>query len=184
MQSRPSLRLLSPICITLIAIGLCFDRFKPAEAQAQPAIAPVAPTLPLNGTLVPIDPATPQAPPTSATSPTPPSALQFTFTNTLEYGDCIEVILQRYKKTREFTSRERQSQCFTNLQQVYPSESLTRVETLNAIATANFYATTLLDRELYPVKGQRMRVAQQFGFIYKIDETDSIIREMASHAEQ
>jgi hypothetical protein len=184
MKIRILFPLLRSACIALASMVLYFDLFNSAHAQTYSPIAPVNPALPLEGTLVPIDPATPQTPTAPDTSFTPPTNLHFAFTNTLEYGDCLEVMLQLYQKTRELTPRERQNQCFTGLQQVYPSESLTRTEALNAIATANFYATTLLDRELYPVKGQRMRVAQQLGFIYEIDETDPIIREMASRAEQ
>jgi hypothetical protein len=183
MNIRTLFCLVSP-CIALASIGLYFDSFNSAHAQTYSPIAPANLALPLDGTLVPIDPATPQTPTAPDASSTPSTNLHFAFTNTLEYGDCLEVVLQLYQKTRELTPREHQSQCFIGLQQVYPSESLTRTEALTAIATANFYATTLLDRELYPVKGQRMRVAQQLGFIYKIDETDPIIREMASQAEQ
>ncbi|HEY9695959.1 MAG TPA: hypothetical protein V6D10_01620 [Trichocoleus sp.] len=186
MQVCILFRLLSPACVALVSIGLCFDAFRPAYAQTYSPIAPVAPVIPLNGTLVPVDPAIPQAPASTApaASSAPSTSLQFAFTNTLEYGDCLEVVLQLYEKTRELTPRERQNQCFTSFQEAYPNGSLTQTQALNAIATANFYVTTLLARELYPVRGQRLRVAQQLGFIYKIDETDPLIREMASQSKQ
>jgi flagellar basal body L-ring protein FlgH len=169
----------------LLGVGISIS-FKSSPAVAQAASSD--PPLPLNGNIVPLgetpSPNTAPASPANSASANQSSAAQFTFTNALEYGDCLEVILQLHAQTRALTQREQQSHCFATIQQVYGGESLSKSQALGLISTANFYATTLLARELYPLKGQRVRIAEQFGFIYKVDEDNPDIRTLAAQAQR
>lgn len=158
----------------------------PELAIAQPYAPPTPFSPPLNGELVPLDaqPAQPTQP-TSSLQPSniePASAMVFSFTDLLEYGDCLEVILKLYDNSTPLTVREQQNSCFERVQAVYGSNGLSRANALQLISAADFYATTLLERALYPPRGQRARIASLFGFIYALDANDLHMRDLATKA--
>ncbi|MUL38414.1 hypothetical protein [Gloeocapsopsis dulcis] len=55
-------------------------------------------------------------------------------------------------------------------------------QALELISAANFYATNMLERKLYPPRGQRRRVAQIFQFIYDIDASDAEMQKLATQS--
>jgi hypothetical protein len=146
-------------------------------------LVPDTTPLPLNGELVPLDSAEPTIAPQSTQDDDSAIAPAFTFTNTLEYGDCLEVILRFHENVGGLREREQQNRCYTEIQQRFGTEGISRDEALRLISAANFYATTLLGTDLYPPRGQRIRVARLFGFIYAIDTNDAQIRAFAAQAQ-
>jgi len=126
-------------------------------------------SLPLNGNLVPLD----SAPPKTGTP-------QFKFTNGLEYSDCLEVILQLYQNQNQLNPQLQRSSCLTDIQKIYGSTGLSKIQALSLVSSANFYATTILSRKLHPPRGQRQRIAKMLGFIYETDANDQQIKDLAT----
>lgn len=135
----------------------------------QPTSPPYPLSLPLNGNLVPLD----TAPPKTGTP-------QFKFTNGLEYSDCLEVILQLYQNQNQLNPQLQRSSCLTDIQKIYGSTGLSKIQALGLVSSANFYATTILSRKLYPPRGQRQRIAKMLGFIYETDANDQQIKDLAT----
>ena len=105
---------------------------------------------------------------------------QYIFTNLLEYSKCLEDILRLYEDKEQVKQQGRQSNCREDVFQASLDNGLSKTQALEIIDTANFYATSLLNQKLYPPRGQRVRVAKLFGFIYQIDANDEIIRRFAA----
>jgi len=96
----------------------------------------------------------------------------FTFTSVLDYSNCLETILQLYQGT---LNAQQQNGC-----EVQSNQQLSKSQALEFISGANFYATNMLERKLYPPRGQRRRVAQIFQFIYDIDANDAEMQKLAT----
>jgi hypothetical protein len=141
---------------TVISFGFGAALTVPALAQLTPV--PI-PTIPTNGALVPLNP-TPAA-----------NQPNFAFTNVLEYSDCLAAILDAYLST-DSSLPTRQNLCQVNIQQAAGNDGLSHSEALELISAADFYSTHFLARALYPPKGLRLRIAENFGFIYQIDQND------------
>ncbi|WP_155823817.1 hypothetical protein [Gloeocapsa sp. PCC 7428] len=62
------------------------------------------------------------------------------------------------------------------------NQQLSQSQALELISGANFYATNMLERKLYPPRGQRRRVAQIFQFIYEIDASDAEMQKLATQS--
>lgn len=168
--------------LVLINLGWNMLIALPGTAQtSSPQLLPDNP-LPIDGDLVPLDPAEPS--PQSTQESDSAIAPAFTFTNTLEYGDCVEIILRLHEGASGLGQREQQNHCYAEIQQRFGTEGLSRAESLRLISAANFYATTMLANDLYPPRGQRIRVARLFAFIYEVDTNDAQMRSLAAQAQQ
>lgn len=99
---------------------------------------------------------------------------KFTFTSVLDYSNCLETILQQYQGT---LNPQQQNGCI-----VQSNQYLSQSQALELISGANFYATNMLERKLYPPRGQRRRVAQLFQFIYEIDASDAEMQKLATQS--
>lgn len=119
--------------------------------------------------------------PLDQSQPTP-AAPVFHFTNVLAYGDCLESILQLFQQPQQLSSRVQQDSCYGDIAQTYGSSGLTRQQALALITAADFYATHLLSGALFPPRGQRIRVAEQFGFLYQVDLNNEQMRSLAAQA--
>jgi len=177
------------LLILLFSFGWSALAVLPGIAQTDSSqgvleLVPDTAPLPLDGELVPLGSEPIQTSPQATQETEEAIAPGFTFTNTLEYGDCLEVILRLYENAGGLRPREQQSQCYREIQQRFGTEGLSRSEALRLVSATNFYATTMLATDLYPPRGQRIRVAALFGFIYSIDTNDSQIRELATQAQQ
>lgn len=146
------------------------------SAQAQ-MVSPLQPAPTSTGDLIPLDRPAQSAPAASQAS----SA--FAFTNTLEYGDCLETILQLYERSDNLSDRVKQGSCYQTIQQTYGDQGLTRSQALSLVSSADFYATHFLSRQLFPLRGQRIRIAERFGFIYEVDSDDDDMKERAASAQ-
>lgn len=176
------LKTVAPAMTALLGVGFIVT-VNADFAIAQPYPLPTQRSLPLNGELVPLDAQPSQPMPSLQPSNVEPSSTPaFSFTNTLEYGDCLEVILKLYGNSGTLTEREQQSSCFEKIRVAYGNNGLSKLDALQLISAADFYATTLLSRDLYPLRGQRVRIASLFGFIYTVDVNDSHIRNLAVQA--
>ncbi|MUL38411.1 hypothetical protein [Gloeocapsopsis dulcis] len=100
---------------------------------------------------------------------------KFTFTSVLDYSNCLEAILQLYQNGT--LNSQQQNSCV-----VHSNQQLSKSQALELISGANFYATNMLERKLYPPRGQRRRVAQIFQFIYDIDVSDSEMQKLATQS--
>jgi len=97
---------------------------------------------------------------------------KFTFTSVLDYSNCLETILQLYQGR---LTPQQQNSCIAQ-----SNQQLSKSQALELISGANFYATNMLERKLYPPRGQRRRVAQIFQFIYEIDASDAQMQKLAT----
>ncbi len=104
-----------------------------------------------------------------------------TFTTVLDYSNCLEDILQLSQNREQFKQRGRRSDCLTDLFRARIETGLSGSQTLQLIEAANAYATSLRPR-LFPPRGQRLRIAEQFGFIYEIDAEDLVARRLAAQS--
>jgi hypothetical protein len=129
-------------------------------------------------------PASAQTPGTSSgeivplSAPAATSNATFAFTNVLEYSDCLAAILDAYLST-DSSLPTRQNLCQASIQQA-SSNGLSQLEALELVAAADFYSTHFLARTLYPPKGLRLRIAENLGFVYEIDQTDPEILQRAA----
>lgn len=149
---------------SLIAIGLGTSFVLPASAQSIPITTA---NLPLSDSnLVPLHSNSNQ--------------INFTFTNVLEYSDCLSAILDLYQGKMPSSLPTRQNACATTIQQAAGSDGLSESEARELLSAADFYSTHMLSRGLYPPKGLRLRIAELLGFIYAIDQNDAEILERAA----
>lgn len=95
------------------------------------------------------------------------STYRFNFNTILAYSNCLEDIIQLYKNQR-FNSQTRHSTCLPEVFQL--GNTLSREQARSLIESADFYATSLLSPALYPPRGTRARITQEFGYTYAIDE--------------
>ncbi len=93
----------------------------------------------------------------------------YTFTNVLEYSNCLEDIIKLYENKGLSATQSRKSSCREDLFSQYKETGIPKDQAAMAIQEADFYATALLNTKLYPPRGQRLRVAKLFGYIYQID---------------
>lgn len=107
---------------------------------------------------------------------------KYTFTSSQEYGLCLEDILQLYIDKELFKLRGRKSNCLANIFEVATDTGISKSQALNLIKDADNYATVILTRKLFPLRGQRRRIAQLFGFIYELDNDDPEIQRLAAQA--
>lgn len=133
-----------------------------------------------------------QSPPTiaqsdggqSQTTPASPNlnqlVTQFTFKNIRKYSDCVEDLLRLYQDKESFGQQGRQSDCIPDVFKSAAKNGLSKQQALEIIKAADNYATLRLYPQLFPPRGQRIRIAQMFGFIYKIDANDEAIRNFAN----
>lgn len=130
------------------------DRIKPLH---NPSTHPVPPS--------PAQPS-PSSSPSNQTTATQ-SSYQFNFTNSFDYSNCLEDIIQLYKNQR-FNPQTRRSSCLPEVFQA-TSRPLTQAQTLDLIRAADDYATLAMSPAIYPPRGLRNRIAQEFGYTYALD---------------
>jgi hypothetical protein len=106
-------------------------------------------------------------------------ARPFEFKNPKEYGDCVEDILRFHSNKEQFMQQGRASNCLSDVFEANASTGISKAQGLKMIQDANFYATSLLTSKLFPPRGQRIRVAQTFGFIYEVDANNEMIQRAA-----
>lgn len=154
--------------VAAIGIGLSLSLAAlPSSAQMAPTSG--APAISPGSNLVPLSPS----------SPSPAVTPSFSFTNLLEYSDCLEAILTLYKNAAP-SSRTQQDTCYGMIQQSVGRDGLSQLEALELVSAADFYTAHFLSRTLHPPRGQRLRIAKMLGFIYEIDQNDpEILREAA-----
>ena len=103
--------------------------------------------------------------------------LRFTFRNVRDYTRCLENVLllhEKYEKPEEFTqlSSEDRNKCTLDVAQVYEYSGLPPCEAKRLIEEADIFATARLQPPLFPDRGIRVRIAQIFGYLYRVDEDD------------
>jgi hypothetical protein len=107
------------------------------------------------------------------------SQYTFTFTNVQQYSNCLEDIIQLYKDKERFRRQGRRSTCLADIFQKNSEQGLSKDQALELIRTADSYATSsFLVVPLYPPRGIRRRIAQEFGFIYKLDADDQDLQRL------
>lgn len=107
---------------------------------------------------------------------------KYEFTSSQDYGLCLEDILQLYIDKELFKLRGRKSNCLAEIFDLATDRGLSQEQAVNLIKEADIYATTILTRKLFPLRGQRRRIAQLFGFIYEIDNNDPEIQRLAAQS--
>jgi len=101
--------------------------------------------------------------------------LRLTFRNAQDYTNCLENVLQLYQKYQnpaEFTGLLNRNKCIIDVAQVYESAGLPQCVALALIKEADIFATTRLRPPMFPARGIRARVAENFGYPYEVDEGD------------
>jgi hypothetical protein len=131
------------------------DQIKPLRNLPANPVVPPSPVQPRPGS-------TP-ANPTVATQ----SSYRFNFTNSFDYSNCLEDIMQLYKN-QHFNPQTRRSSCLPEVFQAN-SRSLTQSQALDLIKAADAYATSAMSPAIYPPRGLRNRIAQEFGYTYALD---------------
>jgi hypothetical protein len=140
---------LKPHLKPLMSVFVCTGAI--ALATVSPAFGQIMPE-PLQPTVEPLQPAgmtiqliAPQTSPVpdpatnanSGSSITPIQLTgQFTFTNALEYSDCLEDILRLYQAGTKFRLEERRSTCRDDIFQAYRNRPLPKEEALELIQMA------------------------------------------------
>ena len=150
----------------------------PASSQITPE--PLQPTIErIQPTVETVRPIAPQNTPSINPAANPPksfqSTSQFTFTSVLQYGNCLEDILQLYQAGSQFRLEGRRSDCRADVFQAYQGRQMSKQQALELIQMADFRATSLLTSKLYPPMGQRRRVKQMLRFTYAIDSNDQTV---------
>ncbi len=107
----------------------------------------------------------------------------FDFHNAKEYSDCVEDILRLYYDRNLLKQQGRMSQCLADVFPNYLEKGISKAQARQLIESANFQATSVLQRKLFPPKGQRLRVTQMLGFIYDLDASDPVFQRLAAQAE-
>jgi hypothetical protein len=101
--------------------------------------------------------------------------LRLTFRNAQDYTNCLENVLQLYEKSKnpaEFTGLSNRNKCIIDVVQVYEPAGLPQCVALALIKEADIFATTQLRPPMFPARGIRARVAENFGYPYEVDEGD------------
>lgn len=106
-------------------------------------------------------------------------ARPFEFKTPKDYGDCVEDILRFHSNQEQFRRQGRASNCLSDVFEANASAGISKAQGLKMIQDANFYATSLLSSKLFPPRGQRIRVAQMFGFVYEVDANNTMIQRAA-----
>jgi len=102
--------------------------------------------------------------------PIPASIISFDFRSPGPYSYCVEDIIQLHLGVENFRQRGRQGTCLPEIFTRYQSKGLTRDQARQLIEAANVYATTAFTGvKMYPLRGQRTRIAELFGFTYELD---------------
>lgn len=94
---------------------------------------------------------------------------EFTFTDFVEYSNCVEDILQFYKNHNQLIRKGRLSNCVADIFEANRNRGFSGEQALELVRAADAYATALQPRPLYPLRGIRRRVTLEFGFTYAID---------------
>jgi hypothetical protein len=81
------------------------------------------------------------------------------------------------------SNRVKQNSCYETIQETHGNQGLTRQQALSLVSSADFYATHFLSRQLFPLRGQRIRIAERFGFIYAVDSDDDDMKNRAASAQ-
>lgn len=103
----------------------------------------------------------------------------FTFTNGSQYSKCIEDILQLYRRPAAFTTQPRANDCLPEVFQTYERTGLSKENALSLIKAADGYASRQLSGSLFPLYGQRERIAIWFGYTYSLDAQNRAIQSLA-----
>lgn len=106
----------------------------------------------------------------------------FTFNNSYEYGNCLDILLLAYEGRMEQLERTSSTMGIDNCsQQILKifGNSLNRDQMLQLVDLANFRATSLLDKKIFPSYGLRRRIAIELGYLYEIDLNDQQMLEYA-----
>ena len=102
----------------------------------------------------------------------PASIISFDFRSPGPYSYCVEDIIQLHLNATGVKERGRRATCLPEVFARYQSSGLTRDQARQLIEAANAYATTAFTGiKMYPLKGQRVRIAEFFGFMYEIDRS-------------
>mgnify|MGYP000002369514 CR=1 FL=1 len=104
-------------------------------------------------------------------------SLRMVFRNVRDYTKCLENVLllyEKYEKPEEFTelSSEDRNKCTLDVAQVYEYSGLPPCEARRLIEEADIFATDRLRPPLFPDRGIRVRIAQNFGYLYRVDRDD------------
>ncbi len=101
--------------------------------------------------------------------------LRLTFRNAQDYTNCLENVLQlheKYKNPADFTGLSSRNKCILDVAQVYEATGIDECTALALIKEADIFATTKLRPPMFPARGIRARVAENFGYPYEVDEGD------------
>ncbi|MGV2829258.1 hypothetical protein [Myxosarcina sp. GI1(2024)] len=100
--------------------------------------------------------------------------LTFNFDNSYDYGICLDAILLAYEQRELELEKIPKNECANNIFSTF-GKNLSKDTTLQIIKAANFYATNVLEDNLYPSWGLRRRIAIDLGYIYELDKDNSDI---------
>jgi hypothetical protein len=115
-------------------------------------------------------------------------SIRTTFRNAQDYTNCLENVLQlheKYKNPAEFTGLSNRNKCILDVAQVYEATGIDECVALALIKEADIFATTRLRPPMFPARGIRARVAENFGYPYEVDEGDqqmSMLRQQGQQA--
>jgi hypothetical protein len=112
----------------------------------------------------------------------PVDSARFDFTNASQYSYCVEDILQLHKGPAAYAKERYHSSCLPEVFAMYSKKGLTMSKALVLIQAADAYTTDTLATALYPLEGQRLRIAEQLGYVYAIDVQNTTIQEAAAKA--
>jgi len=106
----------------------------------------------------------------------------FTFSNGGQYSKCIEDILQLYRGPAAFAAQPRTSDCLPEVFQTYGQTGLSKQNTLTLLQAADGYVSRNLSSSLFPLYGQRERIATWFGYTYSLDAQNRAMQGLALRA--
>lgn len=112
-------------------------------------------------------------------------SLRLTFRNSQDYTNCLENVLQlheQYKNQADFTGLSNRNKCILDVAQVYEATGIDECVALALIKEADIFATTQLRPPMFPARGVRARVAQNFGYPYEVDEGNQQILTLLQQA--
>lgn len=109
-------------------------------------------------------------------------ALRETFRNVQDYTNCIENILLLSENPEQFRQQARLNKCIIDVARIYENTGLPECMAFELIKQADVFATTRLRPPMFPARGVRLRVAQKFGYSYKVDEGDRVIPNISEQA--
>jgi hypothetical protein len=146
------------------------------------ALPAVAQLIPINDSAVPATPATPTGSRLVPLSAAPTSTANFSFTNVLQYSDCLSAILDLYQGNIPADLPTRRNACTAAIEQAAGEDGLSQIEARQLVSAADFYSNHFLAKPLYPPKGLRLRVAQLLGYVYQIDQNDPEVLSQAAQS--